>query len=208
MNEEERALSALIVRNIGEMEAAVRFADERIDTRLWQEIANFLEEKPDIPGCYSRADGEDKEIYLSFDDWQTPDGDDEERDFWLSLEEYGESKKDCFSWLVKFLGVSSVSSSVGLIFRINEDIIKRAKLKRYLKDEAELVSSLEKAGFSYDGEGVFYIPVVLNADVISNAFQNDDFSTAFDNLYTAWQTVAAAEEPLQLLVNKIRAISA
>lgn len=194
------ALSALVVRNIGDIEAALTHAQEVIDERLFQDIGDAIAARFADSDWFVSAEVEDKEIWFSPGNWRPADVLPEDAPYWFHLEgQDGPGGGEEYSWLAAFLAAGPEGASVALV--LNGTTFKSAKRwKALAKSNTDLIARLIDAGFRQNDAQRLYLPLHLDADVLAAGFEDDDLTTALKPLQDALDVIEAARQDLDALI--------
>lgn len=192
----KKIIGARILSRIGLVNEATVFFLQTVEPTILQIIDDII------------ADFADEEGWLT--QFETDDGD---RDCWLAPEEWGGnydidgdfSPKACFelgsvnrnddSWTALFCRKSTQGGEAGFKFIAHHsNFSERAAWNRFArKIPNRLIAELEDLGFRRLSPGCFFLPVHLDANKLSKAWQSDmDFSVdneSFEPIYRALQAL-------------------
>lgn len=201
---ENDQLNALLVRNIGDIEAAVRHTADVVDKRLWEEAADQVGDILD-EAWFTKLNVDETEVLFAKLSWLDPEKPDQPNaKIWL--DERLETESD-FTWLAEFLAAGPKSGKVALFF--DQNLITKAQWKKHLKERLDVIGKLNDNGFIYDGsDGALFLPVVLNRETLAKAFEKDDFTEALTPLSDALRAVVTSAELLDQLVAEAREAAA
>jgi len=195
-------LDALVIRNIGDISAAMKHADEVLSPRVWEEVGKALVNACEPSTHYAFADGEDEDVWLADRSWLALDtlSTSPEPDFFLGLDERtslgGEGEN---SWLASFTGSGPNGATVALW--VDQNIVGKARWKKIVRSANDLIGELRTAGFDVveDDDRKLCIPVLFNRDALAAAFSSEDFASAMQPLIDAVRKAITATPLLERL---------
>lgn len=198
-------LDALVVRNIGDIAAAMKHAIEKLGPRLWDELGKALLAATDFSSWYASSDVEEQEIWTAHRSWLIPDADPANADFWLGLDErtaFGNDGED--SWIASFTGSGPNRATAALW--IDQTILGKVAWKRLVKSNLDLVDELRTAGFGLDEDDDrrLFLPITIDREKLALAFENGDFDTAMIPIVEARRRIVEALPVLDKLRNLTR----
>jgi hypothetical protein len=198
---EEINLAALIVRNIGDVEATIAKAQGELDTRFLEEVEQAAQR---ASGQVWDAMCENKEdMYLTKKDWMNSN-DDEGADFWLQFGEIPDGNGETnLTWIAT--ATESGPSGATFALSFNQELITPAKFKVLLNSHPELVIKLRGYKFQRDASGRWLsIPINIDRDALAQAFATDNFDVALKPVSDAVHDATRAMSDLDTLVNLMR----
>ena len=193
-------LDALIVRNIGDIGAAMKHAVEHIGPLLWKKTGRVVTETVAGDGWSSFSDVDAEEVWFAREDWLLPDRSDPEADFWLGLDERTSGDEEGEgSWLAAFVGSGPNGSTMA--FWVDQRIVGKAAWKRIVKANADLVETLRGFGFSLDldDDRRICLPFTLDREKLAAAFENDEFEVVMEEVSTVLHGAVEALPHLERL---------
>lgn len=195
-------LSALVIRNIGDLTAAIKHASEVIEPRMWQEMGGVLQRT--LPADTWYVNVTDEELWFADRQWPQPDLTLPATNYWLQLAERtqpgGESET---SWLATFTGSGPSGAYLSLVF--GQDLLGPGAWKKLLTTGGDYIAALEASGFRRDpGNGQLYMPVPIDNDALARAFEEDDFDQALAPLDHVIAAVSRSRGALAALVGALR----
>jgi hypothetical protein len=203
-------LDVLIVKHIGDLEAAQRRIVEEIDPRLRKEASAMMKKRADELGwVHELFDGDDPKICVAPEEWikRSQGG---KVGTWLvyfqlsSLDADGELTPH--SQLAEFLDLEGGSRRKAL--SIFSDVLKPKEWRAVLTDSASAVQSLRDLGFDVDERrGSISLPVRLNSPALQQGFQVDDLNDALAPIGAALDLAVQARPHLQSLASAALASS-
>lgn len=196
---EDAALAALIVRNIGDIEAAINTAEGKLDKRFLEEVKQAAQTS--LSQVWNVKSGEDEEdTWLTKQDWLK----DEDEDFWLQFAEIaGLNGEPDWTWIAVATASGPKGATYALIFE--QAAITPARFKQILNNNPELTARLRKRGFERDESGKqLFIRITIDREALAQAFEKDDFDAALKPVQAAVKTASDAIEDLDDLVRIIR----
>jgi hypothetical protein len=193
-------LNFLIVRNIGDIEAAMKHAVEELGPRIWDEVGKSLVAVHDAAAWFAFSDAEDEEIWLAYRSWLTPDAVPADADFWIGLDErtsFGNDGEN--SWLATFTASGPNGATTALW--IDQNILGKVAWKKLVKANGGLIDELRSGGFSLDEDDDrrLYLPLVIDREALATAFESEDFDLAMRPVVEAYGKVVDALPQLQRL---------
>jgi hypothetical protein len=197
---EQTVLAALIVRNIGDIEAAINMASDLLDKQFFKEVVQAAAQRATDTPWHVQYDEDKWEIKLTRNEWITNNED----DFWLQFSELpGPNEESDTTWIAVATRTGPNGATLGLSFQHRP--ITPARLRILLNNHPPLVTSLSERGFKRDESGrQLFIPVTIDREELAQAFENDDFDTALEPIRVVVTTVQEAEQKLDELVRLIR----
>lgn len=200
---EDVALAALIVRNIGDIEAALSTAQNQLDKRFFDEVEQATQASSDQIWNV-KYDRDEDDVRLTKQDW--PSGEDE--DFCLQFGELaGANGETEWTWIATSTGSGPNGATFALIFK--QKSVTEARLKQLLSNHPELTTRLRERGFKRDESGKqLFTPITIDREALAQAFEKDDFDVALEPIQTAVKTASAAVKELDELVRLIRSQAA
>ena len=199
-------LDALIVRNIGDIGAAMKHAIEHVGPLLWKKTGRAVTETVAGDGWSSFSDPDAEEVWFARENWLLPDRADPEADFWLGLDERtsGEEEGEG-SWLAAFVGSGPNGSTMA--FWVDQRIVGKAAWKRIVKGNADLVDTLRGFGFSLDldDDRRICLPFTLDREKLAVAFESDDFDVVMEQVTSILRRAIEALPHLERLREIARA---
>ena len=195
------ALNALIVRNIGDIEAAIERAMQELDKRLWKEMAAVVEVAAGRYGWRSDNKPEDNEVQFSFEsaEWQKGD---RTAQFRFSIEEIPGATNDFpSSWIAEAVAENPQGARLGLV--LIQDVLKPRALARVIKKKAELLAKLADHKILLNEDNALFIEINIDKEVLAQAFEEDDFEIALNPLLTAMKTIDQAKQLINQIVTAI-----
>jgi hypothetical protein len=98
--------------------------------------------------------------------------------------------EDCF-WLTRLCRKGK--GMLGFRWYPNSGIpAKKARWKKFVRDNVKLSTSIGKKGFVCEDTGRFFMEFKIDADKLITALQDDDFETAFQPMQAALDRLDAA----------------
>lgn len=173
---ENAKLDALILENIGDIEASIARAVEHLDVLLWEEMASSAEtvlKQHDWLGAY---DGADEDISFAPREWHSED-EDADAQFFFSIDEIpGPAGDSPYTWVAEALASNPQGASLGLYF--SQDVLTpKRKIDRVFNENSELIQQIQDCGFVFQDRKI-YIPFRLIAEDLTKAYAEEDFITA------------------------------
>ena len=194
--EARRMLSALVIRNIGDLEAAMSHATEVIDDRLHEESMAILERslaKADWHCAFGEGFTDD---WFAPKEWMIAEDD---ADLWFRLT--ARDTESTSSWLAMFVGEAPEEARMSILLQSNA---KKKAIKQILADP-EIQTALRESGLRNNGAAV-WLPIEINAELLAAGFENDDLDDALAPIAVAAEMVSKARPGLDLLRDRLRGL--
>ena len=197
---EDGELDTLVIKNIADIEAAMKHGVEVLGPRIWQEVGKAVVEQCDQSTHHATADAEAEDVWLAQRSALLPESESADPDFWLGLDERtslgGDGEN---SWLATFMGNGPNGATVALW--VDQKIVGKPRWKKIVRSSDDLVEELRTAGFDVveDDDRRLCIPLTLDADALAAAFRSDDFTIAMDPVRDAVRKAVAAAPLLERL---------
>lgn len=202
--DEATTLDALIVKHIGDLEAARRRIGEKIDPRLTEESSLMMRKRADKLGWVHKvfdSDSNDSKICVAPEEWIRRDQGGGVAT-WLLYFQLSSSSADgelaAYSELAEFLGLDNGSTRKALSFFC--DALKPKELRLLLSNNADTVQALRGLGFEVDERKLtILLPVRLDSSALQQGFQNDDLGDALAPVGAAIDLAVQALPHFQVL---------
>ncbi|WP_374943455.1 hypothetical protein [Sphingomonas sp.] len=196
---EQQGLDALVIRNIGDIAAAMKHADEVLGPRVWTEAGKAVEKAGSNDTWYAEFDASIESVWLAKRTWLDGSAD-PDATFWLGLDEWttpGGDGENC--WLATFTGTGENGATLALW--ISQNMFSVARWKKLLKANGKLVEELLQHGFRFDEEDDrrLYLPVTIEPEALVKAFEEEDFDQAMQPLVQAVEIAINAGAELDRL---------
>ncbi|MEA1071725.1 hypothetical protein [Sphingomonas sp. LY160] len=194
-------LSALVVRNIGDIEEAIAHTLAKIDARIFEEVGREIEERLGARNWFVYANVEDRDIFFAHRLWIPSGVKPYDTPYWFKLDEQvSASGGTNETWLSEFLRVGPEDAAVALILR--GTTIKPQRWKALIKANADLIERLVDTGFKLDDDQRLTLPILLEAETLAIGFESDDLSEALQPLRDALDVIEAARDDLDALISR------
>lgn len=196
-----KTLDALVIRNIADIEAAIKHAQDEIGPIIWEEAAKTAQDRCDDAWTLI-VDADNDELRLADRTWMIHGARNPRADFSVRLYERilpdGDGEN---SWLATF--VASGPNGATMAFWIEQSIVTPSAWKKLVKTSDGIVAELRALGFSIDDDDDrrLYVPVVLDREALARAFETDDFDEVMKPVGTAVCNVMEAAPVLARLRN-------
>lgn len=198
-------VGAVIVQHIDELEAALRYANNRMEPMLEKAIASVIEEKRLDLGWSGEVVADFSEtLWLAPPEWRIP-GASEESDFYLS---FSLEAAPCIDGYEPETWVGTIAGFAGatLRFVFGTDRLGRQPWKAMLKSQGSLLDELVSKGFLCDPKtGDLALTISVNRDALAAGFERDALEEALSPLSVALDRIHAAQPILDRLVEVIKA---
>lgn len=193
-------LDALIVKNIGDLDAAARYLGEDLKPRLgaaMDEVFQTFWRKSDWEGS---ANWDEDETWIAARDWRDPEGS-KGNEFkckvWL-WGVAGQGGGEDHFWLTYLLGAGV--QSLGLQWNRTNLRNKRA-WRRTVSLQRDIVARLRAHGFEYEEAlGTFLLPVRIDRDELATALQDESPEQALGPLEQALRQLLEAKDDFDALL--------
>lgn len=184
-----------IVMNIAQLEEDYRLADGLLSDWLMRMI--IISMKAAAPGPFV-IDNTAWSAYVSHPDWK-PTKRIGRGDAWLEIVEFSRDDQD-HTWLAAAVGAGPTELNLELLFR---DGLSGYFAK--LEGDHGLASKFRKKGFKIDPSNQrVYLPIVIDAGLLSTALPTDDFEEAMAPVRDATELGIAAKPEIDLLLKLVR----
>jgi hypothetical protein len=194
---EQNELDALIVANIGDLEAALVRATEKTDliinSSAWEILKTSLS-----GGEYFFEDDEDsdpEETWFAPVSWLDED---EDSDPWFRLTAGDASNFQ--TWLACYAAPRSEMEAIGIHWYTDKLYIR--DYKAILSTHTSDLEKIEQAGFRRDGYRIF-LPIFFDVSKLSEGFRNGDLTEALQPIVLAAEALMRAEPSFQRLRDSI-----
>jgi hypothetical protein len=196
-------LSALVIRNIGDLAAAMKQASEVIEPRVWQELGARL--KKELPADTWHVNVADEDLWFADRQWSGPELALPGVNFWLALGECVQPGRDAEdTWLPVFTGSGPAGAHLALFFE--QKLVGTGAWKKLLKAGGDHLAALEASGFRRDpGNSQLYMPVLIDNDALARAFEEEDFDEVLEPLTKVIAAVSRSRRALAAFVEALRA---
>lgn len=174
MSREE--LGAVISKNVGDLEQAIRHVQENMDPKInsaaWEVLEQALRDKD-----FHFEEGEDPD-----DAWFAPrswliDGD---SDPWFELSV--RDGDDLETWLASYCAPPSEKQAIGIQWYYDNLYVR--DYKAILEEHAGDLKAIELAGFRRDGNDI-YLPIDFDQEAIAEGFAQGDLKDAMEPISAA-----------------------
>jgi hypothetical protein len=176
-----KELDALVIRNIADIEAAMNHAKMEVGPRIWQQVAQVVQELCDVEAWVAVSDVANDDLWFAHRSWLMADQRKHKADFWIGLDErLSETGEDENSWLAAF--VANGPNGATMAFWLNQRILGAGAWKKLVKANDALVAELRGLGFSIDDDDDrrLYLPVVLDRELLARSFETEDFDEVME----------------------------
>lgn len=199
---EQASLDAIVIKNIGDIAAAMDHVNKVLLPRIWEEMNAAVERTISDQKWVAYCDPQDDDVSFAKRSWLDEDGNFE---LWLFLDELVRPGHDGDHWLATITGTGVNGAT--LVLTIGQDVLSDAKWKKHLKANSTLVEQLRKRGFSVSDEDArkVYLPVPIDAGALATAVDEGDFDTAFQLLAEAVTKTMEASAELDRLFDTLKA---
>lgn len=195
METDERELDAIIVQNIGDLEASINRTKERIDARLNEEAWKVLK----------HALGQEEwhfEEFGDFDNWFAPrswltadDAGDDDADPWFRFGPL-DTPRELGTWTGRYLSAKNNRQKMAFIFcwdRFYVDDYKAAA-----SEAAEELKQINHLGFHQDGRDI-YLPLSFESNLMADGFRDNDLRFALEPIVRAVTVLKATKKHFDAL---------
>tara|TARA_R100001129_G_scaffold181499_1_gene160865 strand:+ start:846 stop:1463 length:618 start_codon:yes stop_codon:yes gene_type:complete len=172
MQDDDNALSAIVVRNILDIEAAMAHANTAIEERLTGEWNSIFNRAFDTDSWYSSESDDFWEGWFCPKTWLTQHGKKKNAASYFTLETTGNDEFE--SWVATLTSGSEETGIAGLfyIYSSNKTLFLNA-----LKALPDAVAQIQKAGFMINGDRI-YFPLHIKREELALGFEADDLTHA------------------------------
>jgi hypothetical protein len=196
-------LDALIIRNLGDLDAASCHLMHKIQPRVEKAIDKFAENWASKHKWKGEFDFSEEGVWIAPPDWQT-----EEKDwlgtFWLDVgpnDSWDDKPGEDSFWLTRLC-----QKGRGVLgfrwYREGGIPTTEAKWKKFVRESGNTDTPTGKKGFVYEigakgfaceDSGLFFTDFKIDADKLITAMQDDDFETALEPMQDALDRLAKAK---------------
>lgn len=198
----EPHLEGLLVRHVGDIEAALEHLRSAMDPRLWREASRIVGET--LPASWRKdLNPDDTDIRFSNSSWGSTEAGAKPQ-AWFDMDEETPHGEGDELWLTDFLCAGPNGAGVAFFFK--QKLLGSSAWKRFMRENPGFLSELQPFGFMYDAsDGALYIPIRLDRETLALAFEEDDFAAAFQPLAAVLSALIEASETFDRLVAAARA---
>lgn len=172
MREDDNALSAIVVRNILDIEAAMAHAQNAIQERLTKEWNSIFSQALDTNAWYVSESENFWEGWFCPKKWTTQRGKKKGAASYFMLTTTG--KDEFESWAASFTAGSKETGIAGLFYSYSTN---KTFFINTMKALPDAVAEIQKAGFVIDGDQI-YIPLYIEREKLALGFEADDLTQA------------------------------
>lgn len=196
-------LDALIVRNIGDVEAAL-IRGRELGHSLIEEMGALIErERPD----WSVALNLDDDVPLKFGPRSWLNRGENSANCQFHLNEFaGPGGDEEETWLSGLMNVGPAGVSIALYFW-SDTFNKKKRWKQLALDRQSVISDLLERGFRQDSDQWLYLPLVLTPDDVALGFQTGDLDIALKPFGDIVSTIAASVPELETIIERDELVS-
>lgn len=187
MTANDRELSAIIVRNIVDIEDALAHAENNIENRLSKEFNAVFDRIFNVSKWHLSKDKDFWESWFCPKEWPISRGDRKPDNLaWFQLNITGE---DVFhSWLAAFVTGTKERGIASLKFGRN--VTQRA-YRKAIEESQNALNQIQEAGFIIDGDDIYY-PISIDAEALAAGFEKDDLAPAIEQFEKAAEALQSA----------------
>lgn len=202
-----KEIDALIIRNLRDLDAAANYTRYKLETKIGGEINkignDWIEEHEWNGDCNWDHPG----LWVAPANWKAAgaeEGDDKWlAKFWLHFgigdDGHDGSGKDHF-WLTRLCGDGT--GMIALRWYQENICSKKGKWKQFVQPWKDRIC---KTGFAYeDGEGLFSIPVRVDAEQLASAIEQDNMSDALEPFVKALDKLLAAKPTFDKMLEEAK----
>lgn len=170
MQEDDNALSAIVVRNILDIEAAMAHAENTIEERLTREWNSVFNRALDTDGWHVSESEDFWEGWFCPKAWTTQHGKKKDAASYFTLTTTG---RDAFhSWAASFTAGSKETGIAGLFYDYSSN---KTLFFNAVKALPDAVAQIQEAGFVIDGDRIYY-PLHIEREALALGFEADDLT--------------------------------
>lgn len=197
MAKNERELGALIIRNIGDIEAALNHVHDHIDEKLLEAINLTTSSSLSDEGWYVEPIENLKGTgWFAPATWCTEIEGERDSKLWFQVRAYPSFEAE--TWLATITG--NTPDGECLAITVEQNLYVR-DWKPIIAD-AEISNALRQLGFMIDGNRV-YLPLKVNADSLADAFVEDSLAEGFGDLSRVLKVLAGSIATLAVLHERV-----
>lgn len=191
--ENDDKLAGLIIRNIAELEGALKYLEEQVTPRLAEAIFEIIESSAGASDWYF-SDTSDPGGWFCLKDWLIAGRSKPDANMWLQIQTPGDDPSE--TWEGSFSRGLATEHTAALLLRYNR-VGKRqwAELRAGLPDAMD---SIRSAGFVVDGDQI-YFSLPLDREQLAKAFEQRDISAALGRIEEMADALSKAIPALNML---------
>lgn len=189
MTAAERELDALIVGNIGDLEASIKRAKEDIDERLnsaaWEELKRALGEDQ-----WYFEDGEDPgDAWFAPRSWLVEDDDgDVDADPWFRLKPL-DGKREYDTWVAHYVAPRTNRQQIAIVWCWHRFYV--SDYKAAAEEAQQDIQAIVDLGFLQDGRELF-LPLNFDVNAMVEGFREGDLVQALVPICNGAETLVGA----------------
>ena len=169
----ENKAGALILSQLGMFNESVVFFENTVQPSILEGIDKVVEDFSEENGWVGSFDlAGDLDCWLAPSEWGLPDTEDEiDPKAWFAVDTIND---DDDYWIARFCGQGVAGGEIGFHFYVkHKDFGGKNAWKAYAKRiDSALISKLVALGFKNIGEGVFFLPVHLDANLLASTWED------------------------------------
>ena len=200
-------VDALIIRNMSTIEQSMDHLINVIEPRVFgaikEEITDWIEKKRWVGEATYKDRKQDLEIWLRPTTWRTSPGEPTECGrAYFSLS--GLSEEDDLSWVTVLCGANKGEIGFLTEFDWRDAGLAKKDWQALAQQHQNETKQLPQAGFRFDDkEGVWALPVHVDAEKLAQAIEEDDIASALEPLRVVLETLGRTVDLWDALVAKI-----
>ena len=198
--DDEIRAGAAILKDLSLFNKAAIFFEEQIDPVIRTAVTEFLTAWIEKHGWRGEPDVSDKiyDMWVCPTEWETEDGH-------FAKFKFGyKANVETNSYVIADLfGVGQ--SSFGFRFEVEYTRFQgKNAWKTYAKTLSEDFQSLDEFDWVHEGNGVFFLPVILPASMLVSAWENEDWDKALVPLGQALDALVASKPIFDNIIAKAK----
>ena len=198
--DDEIRAGAAILKDLGLFNKAAIFLEEKLDPVVRTAVTEFMTAWIEKHGWRGEPDVSDDidDMWICPAEWETGDG-----SFAKFKFNYKANVETTSFIIADLFGVGQ--SNFGFRFEAEYASLQgRNAWKSYAKTLSEPFQSLDKLGWVHEGNGVFFLSVILPASTLVTAWENDDWDEALVPLGQALDALVASKPIFDNIIAKAK----
>lgn len=198
----DNELAKLIIRNVAEIEHAMKFLEEFVTPRLAENIFRIFEDGVGATQLYF-DDRKNPSGWFCPEDWLLTEAKNKDSDVWFQIQTPDDDPWE--SWVAQFCGGAPTVNTSALLVRYNAARIGKRKWQELRSGMPKHMDAIAEAGFVINGDQIYY-PLPLDCDELAEAAGRGEIAdalgkvveaaTALDKAMPAFEALFQAQDKL------------